>query len=310
MPEKDNNPKIPPTEDNSQPEGTDLTGLTSGYGALDKLTGGFQPSDIIVLAGRGKTSLALALNLALNAALPDRRETDRQLPAAAVAFFSMEMDQKQLLFRLLCLLGHFNINDMRTGQTADEDIVPLTETIDILGKAQIFIDDTPALRALELRTKACRLQSQLHSKGSELGLVVVDYLQLMRGSERRWDNREQEINEIIHDLKSLAKELHLPVLILSQLNRDIEKSSSKDKKPNLSDLLESKTLKLDADLIAFIHWPETEKESEEPEQGRDFWIELLIEKNRNGLTGCVPLYYKASSAAFLPTEALDSEGPQ
>jgi len=285
-------------------EGLALTGLPSGYDALDKLTGGFQPSDLIVLAARpglGKTSLAL--NLALNAAIPGQRQTFRQLPPAAVAFFSLEMDQKQLLFRLICQVGHFNLKDLRTGWTADEDIVPLTETIDRLGRARIYIDDTPALRVLELRAKARRLKSQLQGQGSDLGLVVVDYLQLMRGSERRaWDNREQEISEISRSLKSLAKELHLPVLALSQLNRDMEKRPGRDKKPRLSDLRESGAIEQDADLIAFIHSPETGGEGEDPEQRGDRQVRLLIEKHRNGPTGYVPLYFKASSATFLPGE--------
>ena len=284
-------------------EGLALTGLPSGYDALDKMTGGFQPSDLIILAARpglGKTSLAL--NLTLSAAIPAQRQSYRQLPAAAVAFFSLEMDQKQLLFRLLCQVGHFNLKDLRTGWTSDEDIVPLTETIDRLGQAQIFIDDTPALRVLELRAKARRLKSQLQAQGSDLGLVVVDYLQLMRGSERRAsDSREQEISEISRSLKSLAKELHLPVLALSQLNRDMEKRSGRDKKPKLSDLRESGAIEQDADIIAFIHAPET-GENEESEQGRDRQVRLLIEKHRNGPTGYVPLYFKSSSATFLPGE--------
>ena len=285
-------------------EGLALTGLPSGYDALDKLTGGLQPSDLIILAARpglGKTSLAL--NLALNAAIPGQRQTYRQLPAAAVAFFSLEMDQKQLLFRLLCQVGHFNLKDLRTGWTSDEDIVPLTETIDRLGQAKIFIDDTPAIRVLELRAKARRLKSQLQAQGSDLGLMVVDYLQLMRGSERRAsDSREQEISEISRSLKSLAKELHLPVLALSQLNRDIDKRAGKDKKPKLSDLRESGAIEQDADIIAFIHAPETGGENDDSEQGRDRQVRLLIEKHRNGPTGYIPLYFKSSSASFLPGE--------
>ena len=277
-------------------DGLALTGLPTGYDALDKLTGGFQPSDLIVLASRpGQGKRSLALNLALNAALPDQRQSFRQLPAAAVAFFSLEMNHKELLFRLLCQVGRFNLTDLGSGRTADEDIVPLCNTIDLLGKTRIYIDDIPALSVLELRTKARRLQSQLQSQGSALGLIVVDYLQLMCGCEHRsWDNREKEISEISRSLKNLAKELHLPVLALSLLS----KCSGADKKPNLSDL--SRAIERDADLIAFIHWPETEKKSEvsEPEENRE--AELLIEKNRNGLTGCVPLYFKASSATFLP----------
>ena len=285
-------------------EGLALTGLPSGYDALDKLTGGFQKSDLIILAARpglGKTSLAL--NLALNAALPEKRQTFRQLPPATVAFFSLEMDQKQILFRLVCQVGGYNLKDLRTGWTSDEDIVRLTDTIDRLGRARLYIDDTPALRVLELRAKARRLKSQLQSQGLDLDLVVVDYLQLMRGSDRRaWDSREQEISEISRSLKSLAKELNLPVLALSQLNRDVEKRTGKDKKPRLADLRESGAIEQDADLIAFIHSQDAPGDNETPELGRDRQVELLIRKHRNGPTGDVPLYFKASSANFLPME--------
>ena len=288
---------------NKRREGLALTGLPTGYDALDRLTGGFQPSDLIILAARpglGKTSLAL--NLALNATLPGQRQTYRQLPPATVAFFSLEMDQKQILFRLICQVGEYNLKDLRTGWTSDEDITRLTDTMYRLERAQIYIDDTPYLRVLELRAKARRLKSQLQARGSDLGLVVVDYLQLMRGSERRaWDSREQEISEISRSLKSLAKELQLPVLALSQLNRDIDKRSGKEKKPRLSDLRESGAIEQDADLIAFIHCPEI-RGDEDPELGQDRQVELRVLKHRNGPTGDIPLYFKAASATFEPRE--------
>jgi replicative DNA helicase len=150
---------------------------------------------------------------------------------------------------------------------------------------------------LELRARARRLKSQVKN----LDLVVVDYLQLMHGSEKKYsDSREQEISEISRSLKALAKELHLPVLALSQLNRDMEKRSGRDKKPRLSDLRESGAIEQDADLIAFIHCPEIHGENEDSEQGQDRRVELLIRKHRNGPTGEVPLYFKASSTTFLP----------
>jgi replicative DNA helicase len=286
-------------------DGLALTGLPSGFDALDKLTGGFQKSDLVILAARpglGKTSLAL--NLAVTAAIPSLRQTFRDLPAAKVAFFSLEMDKRQILYRLVCQVGSFDLKDLRTGWASD-DVVPLTDTINRLEEAgdRIFIDDTPALRVLELRAKARRLKSRLQSQGSDLDLVVVDYLQLMRGSDRRsWDSREQEISEISRSLKSLAKELNLPVLALSQLNRDMEKRSGRDKKPKLSDLRESGAIEQDADLIAFIHAQETAEKSEEQELGRDRQVDLLIRKHRNGPTGDIPLYFKASSATFKPLE--------
>ena len=293
-------------------DGLALTGLPTGYDALDKLTGGFQPSDLIVLASRpGQGKRSLALNLALNAALPDQRQSFRQLPAAAVAFFSLEMNHKELLFRLLCQMGRFNLKELRTGWIFDEDIVPLCDTIDLLGKTRIYIDDTPALRVLELRTKARRLQSQLQSQGSALGLIVVDYFQLlMRGGRcHSRDNFEQKISRISYALKSLAKELNLPVLVLLELHRAMEKrsASGKEKKTKLSDLQPFMAIERCADLIAFIHWTETEKENEAPERRQGHQVELLIEKNRNGLTGCVPFYFNGSSYTFLPGDAPDSE---
>jgi len=289
-------------------DGLSLQGLPTGYDELDKLTGGLQSSDLIILAARpslGKTSLAL--NLAINAAIPDQRQTFRQLAPRTVAIFSLEMDHKQLLLRLICQVGRLDLKDLRTGWTSDDDILPLTEAVGRLSQARIFIDDTPALRVLELRAKARRLKSQLQSQGADLDLVVVDYLQLMRGSERRGsDSREQEISEISRSLKSLAKELQLPVLALSQLNRNVENRTGKDKKPRLSDLRESGAIEQDADLIAFLHCPETQ-ETEENQQGRDRQIELVISKHRNGPTGDIPLYFKASSATFLPGSRSSSD---
>jgi replicative DNA helicase len=289
-------------------DGLSLQGLPTGYDELDKLTGGLQNSDLIILAARpslGKTSLAL--NLAINAAIPGQRQTFRQLAARTVAIFSLEMDHKQLLLRLICQVGGLDLKDLRTGWTSDEDIRPLTEAVDRLGQARIFIDDTPALRVLELRAKARRLKNQLQNQGLDLDLVVVDYLQLMRGSERRGsESREQEISEISRSLKALAKELQLPVIALSQLNRNVENRTGKDKKPRLSDLRESGAIEQDADLIAFLHCPDTQ-ENEETPQGRDRQIELVISKHRNGPTGDIPLYFKASSATFLPGMRASSE---
>ena len=293
-------------------DGLALTGLPTGFDALDKLTGGFQPSDLIILAARpGMGMTSLALNLALHAALPGQRQSYRQLPAAAVAFFSLEVDHKELLFRLLCQVGHFNLKDLRTGWIFDEDIVPLCDSINLFGKAQIYIDDTPALRVLELRAKARRLQSQLQAQGSALGFIVVDYFQLLVPGSGCQDNFEQKISKISYALKSLAKELHLPVLVLLELYRAMEKrsASGKEKKPKLSDLQPFMAIERCADLIAFIHWMEEEEENTAPERRQGHQVELLIEKNRGGLTGCVPLYFNTSRVTFLPRDDLDSEVP-
>ena len=274
-----------------------LTGVPTGFGALDSLTGGFQRSDLIILAARpsmGKT--ALALNLALGAAMPDARQMHRNLPPAAVAIFSLEMATEQLLQRMMCQVGHLNLGDLRTGRLGPEDINKLTTAISRLDNTEIYIDDTPAIRVLELRAKTRRLKSQLDSRGSSLGLVVVDYLQLMRGSERT-DSREQEISEISRALKGLAKELNVPVLALSQLNRRVEERP--DKKPMLSDLRESGAIEQDADIIAFVYRPEVYKKDDPTLHGK---AEMIIGKHRNGPTGAIDLRFVAEYSSFVPAE--------
>jgi len=278
-------------------KGEGLTGIPSGFASFDSLTGGFQPSDLIILAGRpamGKT--ALALNLALGAALPNQREQHQNLPAAAVAIFSLEMGTEQLLQRLMCQTGKLNLGDLRTGRLKPEHITQLTNAINRLDSAEIYIDDTPAIRVLELRAKTRRLKSQLDSRGSRLGLVVVDYLQLMRGSERT-DSREQEISEISRALKGLAKELHVPVLALSQLNRRVE--DRPDKKPMLSDLRESGAIEQDADIICFVYRPEVYKKDDETLRGK---AELIVGKHRNGPTGTVDLKFMPQYSSFVPPD--------
>ncbi len=280
--------------------GEGLTGVPTGFAELDRLTGGFQRSDLIILAGRpamGKT--ALALNLALNAALPGQRQQHKNLPGVAVAIFSLEMATEQLLQRLMCQTGHLNLGDLRTGRLRPEDISNLTTAITHLEKAEIFIDDTPAIRVLELRAKARRLKSQLNGRGAELGLVMVDYLQLMRGSERT-DNREQEISEISRALKGLAKELNVPVLALSQLNRRAE--DRPDKRPLLSDLRESGAIEQDADIIAFVYRPEVYKKDDETLHGK---AEMIIGKHRNGPTGVVNLRFRHEFSSFGPEDPID-----
>ncbi|MDR1045101.1 MAG: replicative DNA helicase [Candidatus Adiutrix sp.] len=286
--------------------GEGLTGLPTGYEELDKLTGGFQRSDLIVLAARpGMGKTALALNLALNAALPQQRQQHRNQPAAAVAVFSLEMATEQLLQRLMCQVGLLNLGDLRTGRFTSDDNTRLTTAISRLENAEIHIDDTPAIRVLELRAKTRRLKSQLDSRGLDLGLVVVDYLQLMRGNERT-DSREQEISEISRALKGLAKELNVPVLALSQLNRRLE--DRPDKRPQLADLRESGAIEQDADLIFFVYRQEMyrkkiegELETEEDRKLRG-QAELIIGKHRNGPTGVVPLRFLAQYSSFVPPD--------
>ena len=269
-----------------------VTGVPSGYKDLDDLTGGLQRSDLIILAGRpsmGKT--ALALNIATQAALAEQRD-ERSGEPFPVAFFSLEMSQDQVLLRLLCSLGGLDLRDVRTGRLREQDFVHLTSAASLLSDAPIYIDDTPALGVLEMRAKSRRLKSKLTAQGQDLGLIVVDYLQLMRGSGAT-DSREQEISEISRSLKALAKELYVPVLALSQLNRRVEERPNK--RPMLSDLRESGAIEQDADVIAFVYREEVYKPENEELKGK---AELIIGKQRNGPTGTVHLAFQHRSTRF------------
>lgn len=257
-----------------------VTGVTTGYNRLDQMTAGLQPSDLIVLAARpsmGKT--AFALNMAMRASVQDN------IP---VAIFSLEMSMDQLMMRMLCAWGKVDLSHLRRGYLDSEEWYRLYNAADILGRAPIFIDDTPALSPLELRARTRRLKAE-----SGVGLVVVDYLQLMRGS-RRTDSREQEISEISRSLKSLAKELDIPVIALSQLNRKLEERT--DKRPLLSDLRESGAIEQDADVIMFIYRDEVyHKQPDNPHRGT---AEIIIGKQRNGPVGTALLAFLGAYTAF------------
>jgi replicative DNA helicase len=276
-----------------------ISGIPTGYTALDMKTGGFQKTDLIILGGRpgmGKTSLAL--NFTLNSALPSMRESRKDLPPNPVAVFSMEMGCDQVLQRLLCQLGHHDLVELRTGRINDDDVQRLTANASLLRQTAIFVDDTAGLRPVELRAKTRRLKSKLVNQGQDLGLVVVDYLQLMNTSQHH-NNREQQIREISGSLKALAKELEVPVLCLSQLKR------SDELEPSLQDLRESGSIEQDADIVLFIVRPEMIKKDDPTLKGK---AELRISKHRNGPTGIVYLTYLHKSTTFLPAayyEAID-----
>jgi replicative DNA helicase len=250
-----------------------ITGVPTGYDDLDRMTSGFQPSDLIILAGRpsmGKT--ALAMNIAQNAAIFNK---------VPVAVFSLEMSKEQLGMRMLCSVSRVDSQDIRTGFIKDPDWPKLARATGILSEAPIYIDDTPALSVLEMRAKSRRLKSEF-----DIGLVVVDYLQLMRGRSNA-ERREQEISEISRSLKAMAKELDLPVVALSQLNRSLE--SRPNKRPQLSDLRESGAIEQDADLICFLYRDEIYNKSEDnPRRGI---AEVIVGKQRNGPTGTVDLTF-------------------
>ena len=256
-----------------------ITGVPTGYYEMDKMTAGLQPSDLIILAGRpsmGKT--AFAMNLAQHASLVEK---------IGVAVFSLEMSKEQLVTRLLCSVGRIDSQRMRTGKLHEEDWPKLTRAVGMLSEAPLYIDDTPAISILEMRSKIRRLASQY-----PIGMILVDYLQLMSG--RSSENRTQEISEISRSLKALAKEHNVPVIALSQLNRSLE--SRTDKRPMMSDLRESGAIEQDADIICFIYRDEVyNKADDNPNKGR---AEIIIGKQRNGPTGTVNLTFLSEFTMF------------
>lgn len=256
-----------------------LSGLPSGFRELDEMTSGLQKQDLIILAARpamGKTTLAL--NIAEFAALKTKK---------AVAVYSMEMSAGQLAQRLLSSIGRINANNLRSGTLEDEDWSRLTMSIKMLTESKIFIDDTPALSPQELAFRARRLKRE-----HDLGLIVVDYLQLMQvpGSK---ENRATEISEISRSLKALAKELDIPIIALSQLNRGLE--SRTDKRPIMSDLRESGGIEQDADIILFIYRDEYYNKENSPDKGL---AEIIISKHRNGSTGSFKLKFFGEYTRF------------
>jgi replicative DNA helicase len=257
-----------------------ITGTATGYVEMDKMTAGLQPSDLIILAGRpsmGKT--AFAMNIAQHAALVDK---------VGVGIFSLEMSHEQLVMRLLCSVGRIDSQRIRTGKLHAEDWPKLTRAVGMLENAPIYIDDTPAISVLEMRAKVRRLAAQ-----HDIGMILVDYLQLMRGRDSI-ENRTQEISEISRALKAMAKELKIPVLALSQLNRGLE--SRTDKRPMMSDLRESGAIEQDADVICFIYRDEVYNKAEDnPEKGS---AEIIIGKQRNGPTGTFKLTFLKEFTLF------------
>ncbi|MBG0777892.1 MAG: replicative DNA helicase [Desulfovibrionaceae bacterium] len=265
-----------------------VTGVRTHYTRLDEMTAGLQPSDLIILAARpsmGKT--AFALNLGMNAAIFENVPT---------AIFSLEMSSEQLIQRLLCAWGRVDLASLRRGFLDDEDWNRLYDAANALSAAPIFIDDTPALSTMELRSRCRRIKAE---RG--LGLVIVDYLQLMRSS-RRTDSRELEISDISRTLKALAKELHVPVIALSQLNRKVEERTNR--RPLLSDLRESGAIEQDADVILFLYRDDVyNKRDDNPKKNV---AEVIIGKQRNGPTGEVELFFAKRHTRF---ENLESTYP-
>lgn len=255
--------------------GEAITGISTGFTDLDRMTAGLQRSDFIVVAARpsmGKT--ALCLNIAQHVAQNERK---------VVAFFSLEMPKEQLVLRLFASGAKIDFHKVRTGMLTDEDYARISRAAARFSESQLYIDDTPAISVMELRAKARRLQAD---RG--LDMVVIDYLQLMQG--RRGSNepsRQQEISEISRALKALAKELDVPVIAISQLSRAVE--ARQDKRPQLSDLRESGAIEQDADLVIFVYRDDVYRKEETPSQASE--TEIIIGKQRNGPTGTVKLTF-------------------
>ncbi|KRN89339.1 replicative DNA helicase [Ligilactobacillus ceti DSM 22408] len=281
-------------------EHEDITGLPTGYHDLDMMTAGLQPDNLIILAARpavGKT--AFALNIAQNVGT----KTDQ-----TVAVFSLEMSAESLVNRMLCSEGSINANHLRTGQLTEDEWHNLIVAIGSLSSTSIFIDDTPGIKMAQIRAKCRRLAKEQKN----LGLIVIDYLQLIEGSNK--ESRQQEVSEISRQLKKLAKELSVPIIALSQLSRGVEQRQ--DKRPVLSDIRESGSIEQDADIVAFLYrddYYDRDQEGDDDEDGQKKEpmdqdvgeVELIIEKNRSGARGTVKLlfiksYNKFSNISYAP----------
>ena len=258
---------------------SDVTGVPTGFADLDKMTSGLQPGDLVIVAGRpsmGKTSFSMNIgeHVAIEQGLP-------------VAVFSMEMGAVQLAMRMLGSVGMLDQHRMRTGKLLADDWPRVTHAVQLMQDAQVYIDETPALTAMELRARTRRLARQC----GQLGLIIIDYIQLMSGSGG--ENRATEISEISRSLKGLAKELNCPLIALSQLNRSLEQRPNK--RPVMSDLRESGAIEQDADVILFIYRDEVYN-PDSPDKGT---AEIIIGKQRNGPIGSVRLTFQGASTRFL-----------
>jgi replicative DNA helicase len=272
-----------------------LTGLGTGFTDLDKMTSGFNPGEMIVIAARpsmGKTSLAM--NIAEHVAI------DLKLP---VGVFSLEMTAESLVLRMLCSRAQVNLRNIRDGFMAERDFGKITGSAGKMTAAPLFIDDTAGLSILQLRAKARRM-SQQHG----IKLFVIDYLQLLHSTARKAaDNRQQEISDISNGIKSLAKELKVPVIVLSQLNRELEKD--KNRKPRLSDLRESGAIEQDADLVGLLYKPSSDEDDDGgvQDEANGIAVNLLIAKQRNGPTGDVNLTFLKQFTRFVSAAKVSHE---
>ncbi|MDF9866547.1 replicative DNA helicase [Bacilli bacterium PM5-3] len=266
-----------------------LTGIPTGFTKIDQLTNGLQKGDLIILAARpsvGKT--AFALNLAQNAA---------HISNKPVAIFSLEMGADQLIKRMISATGRIEGSKLRNGQLSDEDWLKYSKASSTLSKDPIYIDDTPAIKVMEIASKCRKLERE-----QGLGLIVIDYLQLITGSDNSRESRQVEVSEISRALKGLARELNVPVVALSQLSRSVEQRT--DKRPMMSDLRESGAIEQDADIVAFLYRDDyyNKEDSEHPNQ-----VDVIFGKHRNGATDTITLTFEKDVNKFLNIEYRDFE---
>ncbi len=271
----------------AQSKGEAVNGVPSGFVDMDRITMGWQPSDLIIVAARpsmGKT--AFVLSMARNIAVDHDK---------AVAFFSLEMSSQQLMMRLVVSESELNSRDIRTGRLTNDQWRHLERSIQPLSRAQLYIDDTPALSIAEFRSKVRKLKTQ-----HNVELIVIDYLQLMTASAgNKNSNREQEVALISRSLKGIAKELNVPIIALSQLNRSIESSATGNRRPQLSNLRESGSIEQDADIVAFIHRPEYYGLTQDADGNSTAGLaEIILAKHRNGPTETIKLRFRSEFARF------------
>ena len=263
-----------------------ITGVPTGFLKFDEMTGGLQPSDFIILAARpsqGKT--AMALNMIYHASVR------KKIP---VALFSLEMSKESIFERMVCFGSMVNLRELRTGMFKREKWTDMTNELAHLSESDIFIDDSPGLTIVEMKIRARRLASELKKKGKQLGMIVIDYVQLIQGP-RRSENRQQEVAEISRHLKDMARSLNVPVLALSQLNRRTEDRGREGNRPQLSDQRDSGSLEQDADVVALIHREEYYKRDDESLKGQ---ATLILGKQRNGPTGDIDLNFHHEYTLF------------
>lgn len=261
----------------------DITGIPTGFADFDKLTSGLHPSELIIIAARpamGKT--AFALNLAVNAAISSKK---------SVAIFNLEMNAEQLMFRMISAQGAVEGNKIKTGKLNADDWKKINEAMSELSDAPLYLEDTPGITIGEIRAKCRRLANQ----GNGLGLVVIDYLQLISGGAGYGTNRQQEVSDISRSLKTMAMELEVPVIALAQLSRNVE--SRENKRPIMSDLRESGSIEQDADIVAFLYRDDYYNKTQQEENNISI-SELIVGKHRNGATGTIELLFEKNISCF------------